>query len=165
MNPIDYQRVVLTHAVHAIACDGEIDPREISEIRRLVTQTPYFDALDAEVEITTVLNELRNEGSRAVERHLRQLGESTFSERHRMRLLEVLLHVVHADGVISEPERIYLQRVRAALDVTMSELVVHFPTRLALLAPPSSITYDTVTEFTLPDSMPDTSQFLGRSDK
>lgn len=159
MDPTEYQRLVLTHAVHAIACDGEIHPQEVDEIRRMVRETPYFDVLDAEREVAAALEGLR-EGSRTVERQLAVLAEQGLSEPQRIRLLEVLLHAVHADGAVSSPEKAYLQRVRSALGIGTGELVRHFPTRLTLLSPTPGASFEEVVEFTLPDTIPDTTSFF-----
>lgn len=155
-----YQRLLLQQALHVMACDGHVDAREIDEFRRLTGTTPYFDELDVEQEVTEALQTLEERGPAAVEDSLEQLRSEDLSDRQRLRLLEILLHVVHADDSIEAEECEYLQRTRDALGIPIADVAAHFPTRFSVFVPGAGDSFVAGTPFRLPDVLPDVSDLV-----
>jgi uncharacterized tellurite resistance protein B-like protein len=164
MNLIEYQRLVLVNALNVIACDGDIDDREVEELRRMTTATPYFDELNVEEELAAALRALSEGGPGAIDRALEDLCSAEMTDRQRLKLLEVLLRVIHADDVVREAECAYLQRAREALEVPIEVLARHFPTRFALFMPGAGSGFQAGRPFAFPDNLPDISHFLGEQD-
>ncbi|MGH7472183.1 MAG: TerB family tellurite resistance protein [Longimicrobiales bacterium] len=158
-----YQRLALQHALHAIACDGKIHAREVEELRRLTTNTPYFDELDAEAELTSALDVLAKHGVVAITEALGRLATEDLTPRQRVKMLEVLLHVVDADDAAEPAECAYLQQTQAALGVSVEEVAKHFPSHFSLFMPGSTQSFRAGPGFTLPDMLPDASAFLTAS--
>ena len=46
MEAIDYKNILLETAVSAIACDGDIDKREIEALKNIEKNSPYFSSED-----------------------------------------------------------------------------------------------------------------------
>ena len=46
MNTIDYKNLLLKTAVAAISCDGDIDDREIEELKNIEKSSAYFSSED-----------------------------------------------------------------------------------------------------------------------
>lgn len=156
-----YQGLLLEQALHAMACDGHIDAREVDEFRRLTTTTPYFDELNVEHALRGALRRLQDGGTRAVDQALDGLRDVDLSERQRFRLLEVLLYMVHADGSVEAAECEYLQRTRDALGISVDAVARHFPTRFSLFMPGAGGSFQAGDSFRLPDSLPNVSDFIG----
>jgi uncharacterized tellurite resistance protein B-like protein len=160
MDLIEFQRMSLVHTLHVVACDGDFDPREVDEIRRMTTATPYFSELDPERELAEALEALRTGGAALIDRTLGDLSARAVPQKQMLKLLEVLLHAVHADDLVHESERLYLQRVREALRISVAEVAAHFPNRFALFVPGAGSSFQGPPDFQMPVSLPDASQFL-----
>jgi uncharacterized tellurite resistance protein B-like protein len=160
MDLSDYQRLLLKHALYIMACDGDVDAREVQEIRRFTTDTPFFDGLDVEQELTTALNELNSGGAAAIEAALQELPDQQVNDRQRQRLLDVLLQVVDADGAVQDSERVYLQRVRAALKVPVEEVARRYADRFALFVPGATAAFGAASSFALPAALPAAPDFF-----
>ena len=130
----------------------------------MATATPYFDELDVEQELAAALKHLSEHGRGGIEKALEDLTGAAISERQRLRLLDVLLHVVHADETVEEAERAYLQSAREALGIAVEELAQHFPARFAIFVPGSGAKFQMAAVFKLPETLPDTSRFLNAND-
>jgi hypothetical protein len=133
----------------------------VDELRRLTGTTPYFDELDVPVELAGALETLRHRGVAAITSALEHLRTEELSERQRFKLLEVLLHVVHADEAVDEAECAYLQQTQGALGLAAQDVARHFPTRFALFMPASAHSFRTAQGYKIPDTLPDSSAFLG----
>ena len=133
MNHTDYQRLLLTHAVHAMACDGDIHAEEVAAIQRLVRSTPYFEDIDTAAETEGAVATLRSEGSGAIHSAVAALSDADLTAVQQKRLLEVVLSIIQADHVVEDTERAYVGSVRDALGLTTTDLVTNFPTSLSLL--------------------------------
>ena len=133
MDTDTYQRLLLKHALHTMACDGEVHPEEIAQVRRLIADTPYFVDIDAAAEAEAVLSQLREGGMAEVDQAVGILDGADLDSSQRLRFMEVLLSVMDADDVVTGLEQHYLRRVRSALGVQTHDLVTHFPTRLSWL--------------------------------
>jgi len=46
MEAINYKNILLNTAVCAIACDGDIDAREIDALKNIEKNSPYFSSQD-----------------------------------------------------------------------------------------------------------------------
>lgn len=136
MDRTDYQRLLLKHAVHAMACDGEVHPDEVSEVRRLVDTTPYFEDVDVGEEMDATVATLRADGAGEVRSGVAALAGADLNRVQKLRVLEVLLSVVSADRVVGDEERSYVGAVREALGLTTADLVTRFPTDLGVLMSP-----------------------------
>jgi uncharacterized tellurite resistance protein B-like protein len=160
MEAHEYQRMVLVHALHIMACDGGIDDREVNEIRRMITDTPYFDELTMEEELGPALERLKAGGAEAIDEGFEELGRLGLPDRQRMRLLDVLLHVVHADETVNEAECTYLQRTQAALGLTVDDVAHQFPNNFSLFVPGAGRGFSVRPQFEIPIEFPDAGQFL-----
>jgi uncharacterized tellurite resistance protein B-like protein len=155
----DFQRTLLVHALHVIACDGEIDSREVEEIRRLTATTPHFSEIDTEQELTVALKHLRENGAVVIDEALTRLSSAVVTHRQSLKLLEVLLQVVHADDLVHEAERAYLQRTREALGLDVGEVAEQFTQYFSIFVRGSGSNFQEEKCFQLPASLPDASEF------
>jgi uncharacterized tellurite resistance protein B-like protein len=160
MDVIAFQRRLLVHALHVIACDGDVDPMEIKELRSLTSSSPHFSELEVERELAESLEALRAGGPAAIESALQELGRETVPRRMALRLLDVLLQVIHADGRVHDSERQYLQRAREALGIPLGEIAMEFPERFAMFVPGSGGAFQAAGAFHLPEALPDASEFF-----
>jgi uncharacterized tellurite resistance protein B-like protein len=150
-----YQRLALQHALHVIACDGEIHPSEVDELRRLAEDTPYFDEIDSDAELAGALAELRSRGVDAITAGLDRLSNEDLTPRQRLKMLEILLRVVHADDNVEPAECAYLQQAQGALRVTTEEIAKHYPAHFSLFMPGAAQSFRSGPGFKLPDSIPE----------
>lgn len=150
-----FQRMLLDASVLAMGCDGDVDPREVSAIRELAQSAPYFEGIETNKEIDSVLSNLREKGIQAIEDFLDTVIEATLSEKQERRMFEVLLQVVEADGEVRPKEKRFLAEIRDALGTDEALFVRHFPTHLSTLSGLSAGAGTTPTPFADLPKLPD----------
>ena len=123
MSQLDFTRLLFRAAFCVMACDGEIDDREIEELRLINEKTRYFAGLDLEAEIQNMLGELRCMGRRFVQNLFRAIEVMELNVVQELRLLEVCTRIVNADEKVEENEVRFLRCLRQELAVH-DELVV-----------------------------------------
>jgi uncharacterized tellurite resistance protein B-like protein len=134
MKPIDFKKILFKGAFSVAACDGEIADSEIAELKEIMQNSLYFDGLDYESEIKSAFEDIKTNGSKAIQNFFNNLKNIDLSERQEFQLLEVLIKVVQADGHIAESELHFLHSVKINLkQVTDEKIVSKLPKHLNLL--------------------------------
>lgn len=143
-----FQGVLLDAAILAMGCDGDVDAREVSAMRELAESAPYFEGIETDKEIDSVLSNLREKGIQAIGDFLDTVRELSLSENEERRMFEVLLRVVEADGEVRPEEKSFLADIQSALGTDEALFVKYFPTHLSTLSGLSAGAEETPTAFT-----------------
>lgn len=133
MDTTGFRKTLLRSAVFAMACDGEVHEDEVSSIKKMASESAYFEDLEAAPEARGALDEVAEEGEQAIENHLDELTDLSLTEKQERLVYEVLIQVVYADDKVHPSEREFLKRVKGALETEEQTLIVNFPTHLDLL--------------------------------
>jgi uncharacterized membrane protein YebE (DUF533 family) len=110
-----FKELLLKIAVCAIACDGDIDDREIKALHKIEKKSPYFSALD--------LSEILNKSLEACSKDLHTfknnvfeiLEENTLNIVQELTVLEISLRIIAADEIEEDREKDFLNDLRSHL--------------------------------------------------
>lgn len=134
MKPIDFKKILFKGAFTVAACDGEIDETEVATLKEMMTHSLYFEGLDYDSEIKNAFDDIKTNGSKAIQDFFINLKNADFSERQEFQLLEVLIKLVEADGHVADSELHFLHNVKVNLkQVTDAKIVTKLPKHLNLL--------------------------------
>ena len=96
-----------------MACDGELHDKELAEIKSIAEGSIYFDGMDYEKEIGSLIDNFKSHGITSVTNFYKTLETTEFENTEEQHLLEVLIRIVEADDRVDENEVKFISKVRA----------------------------------------------------
>jgi len=100
-----------------MACDGEIEDREINEIRYMNDHAAYFSGVDLSEELDGLLDDLKEKGRFIVRDLLNSLEQMDLSTVQELLVLEVAFRVASADDRLDENEVKLIRILRSKLNL------------------------------------------------
>ena len=128
-----FQDLLLKSAVSVIACDGNIDETEISEIRNIAENEIYFMGYDYEKPLETHLQTIKEKGTSAINDYLRELANANLNENQELLLIEVLIRAIESDERVEPNEIKFLLMVKAKLKTSEETIITKFPKQMNYL--------------------------------
>lgn len=128
MKNLEFRKFLLKASFIMIACDGEISNSEIEELKMLTSKSIYFDGLDIEQELQSLLSQLKSQGQNFINEFLEQFQKIELLEKQEITLLDFLIKLIYADGKVDDNELYFLQKIKAQIKHLNDEkLIVNFP--------------------------------------
>lgn len=157
----DFQRLLFRTAFCVMACDGEIEDREVGEIRSMNEHAAYFNGVDLTDELDSLLGDLKEKGRLIVDDLFNSFESIELSTVQELLVLEVAFRVANADERTDENEVKLIRILR-------SKLRLHDPTILDRFGPvgylfdpeyaSNAISQEIDLEYSSSFAMPDTKQ-------
>jgi uncharacterized tellurite resistance protein B-like protein len=117
------KKIFLDIAVAAISCDGDIDEREITKLKEIEKNSPYFSEFD----LAEPLNESLENSMKDLKTFQNQLFFSIRSADlnivHQLSAIDISLEIISADNKIEQSEIEFIKLLRENLIVS-DELVL-----------------------------------------
>lgn len=117
MEQKELQKLLLETIICAIACDGDIDDREIVELHKMIDQALYFKGLEIDNFLDDLIQSVKSDGRAFLGDYFKRLKETELSPIQELLVLEVVLRIIQADERIDDNEIAFLKLVRANLKV------------------------------------------------
>lgn len=130
----DFKKVLFKGAFSVMACDGDVAESEVAEMKEMLSNSPYFDGLDHEVEMKAAFDDIKSNGTKSIENFFKLLKSSELSERQEYQLVEVLVRMVEADGKVEDSELFFMHNIKSSLkQLTDEKIIINFPRHIDLL--------------------------------
>lgn len=133
MKNTDFKAFLFKSAVMAMACDGDIAEKEITEIKKIVASEIYFMGYAYEEPLKSNIENIKTNGKNAINQYLQEIVANDLNENQELLLIEVILKIFHADDKIEEREIKFLQMVKSRLKSDEQTLIVRFPNHIEYL--------------------------------
>lgn len=117
MELIKFKELLLKVAVCAIACDGDIDDREIEALHKIEKKSPYFSALDLSEVLEKSLETCSNDLNAFKINVFRILDDNTLNIVQELSILEISLRIIAADEIEEDREKTFINDLRTHLEV------------------------------------------------
>ena len=117
MDKIKFKRLLFNVACGAVSCDGDIDEREIRELKHIDKSTAYFDDIDLSNDLDRFFENFKDDSGKTIDDVISKLQYENLNPVQEMLILEVSLRLIYADTVVHEKEKEYIQKVRSCLDI------------------------------------------------
>lgn len=117
MDKVEFKKILFKVAFCTMACDGDIDDREVEEMKIMDKKTSFFESIDLSDELEHLLNELNNKGSKIITDLFEELKKHELNTIQELILLEVALRIINADEKHDENEIKFIHLLRAKLKV------------------------------------------------
>mgnify|MGYP001475012257 FL=1 len=112
-----FKEVLLKVAVCAIACDGDIDDREIEMLHKIEKESPYFSALNLSDILEKFLDSCKKDLNTFKNNLLDILKGNTLNIVQELTILEISLRIIAADEIEEDSERAFINDLRVHLDL------------------------------------------------
>ena len=119
----DINSILLKTAFACMACDGDIDQKEVELLRSLQREQNLFGEIDIENHLEIFLG-LINENSNAFIRgFFHQLNELSLTEEMELKIIEVAISTIKADDKIEYSEIKFFKVIRSKLNIQTSKIL------------------------------------------
>lgn len=124
----EFKKILFKGAFSVMACDGEVAEAEVSEMKEMMSNAPYFDGLEHDAELKTAFEDIKVNGTKSIESFFQLLKSSQLSEKQELQLVEVLIRMINADGKVEDSELHFMHKIRSSLtQLSDINIIVHFP--------------------------------------
>ncbi|RIV31534.1 TerB family tellurite resistance protein [Flagellimonas lutimaris] len=117
METIQFNRLLLKTAFSCMACDGDIDKREIRLIRQLHHDSNIFGDMDMDKELESLLLEINKDGLRFLKDYFSELIDHKLSQSDELKLIEVAIATIKADEKVEYSEIKFFKVIRSKLNI------------------------------------------------
>lgn len=117
MDKNKFKKILFKVAFCTMACDGDIDQKEINELRIMDKNTSYFAEIDLSEELKQLANDFKNKGTKVIEELFVNLRETKLNPIQELLILEVALRIIYADERIDENEVKFVNFLRSKLEL------------------------------------------------
>ena len=123
MKTSNFKEILLNVAVCAIACDGDIDEREINALKKIEKDSRYFSAVD----LSEVLEKSLKSCMKNIEKYKNgvysMLKKANLNLVQELTILEISLRIIAADEKELDSEKEFINTLRAYLDI--EDFLIH----------------------------------------
>jgi len=123
MEQISLNKLLLRTAFSCMACDGDIDKREVVLIKTMHQQKKIFGEIDINQELDNLLLEINRDGHKALRNYFNDLTSAVLSEQDELKLIEVAIDTIKADDKIEYSEVKFFKVIRSKLKIE-NELIL-----------------------------------------
>ena len=123
METLQFDKLLLKTAFSCMACDGDIDKREIKLIKRLHKEKKTFGDLDVNTEMDNLLIAINKDGHQFMRDYFDELTTSNLTESNELNLIEVAIDTIKADEKVEYSEIKFFKVIRSKLKID-NELIL-----------------------------------------
>ena len=122
MEAINYKNILLNTAVCAIACDGDVDAREIDALKNIEKNSPYFSSQDLSETLEKSLDKCSLDAIKFQKSIFSDIKKAKLNLVQELTLMEISLRIIAADKIEEDSEREFIINLRKCL--TISDLIL-----------------------------------------
>ena len=110
-----------------MACDGDIDKRELVLIKKMHLDTKIFGEIDINQELDDLLLEINRDGHKFMKNYFNELTSTELSEQDELRLIEVAINTINSDGKVEYSEIKFFKVIRSKLKIDNKQILTKHP--------------------------------------
>ena len=89
MDKIKFKRLLFNVACGAVSCDGDIDEREIRELKHIDKSTAYFDDIDLSNDLDRFFENFKDDSGKTIDDVISKLQYENLNPVQEMLILEI----------------------------------------------------------------------------
>lgn len=127
MKQINLNNLLLKTAFSCMACDGEIDKREVALIKTIHREKKVFGEIDINQELNNLLLEINRDGYKFLRNYFNELTSTELSEQDELKLIEVAIKTIKADDMVEYSEVKFFKVIRSKLKIDNETILSIYP--------------------------------------
>ncbi len=117
MDKIKFKELLMNISICAIACDGDIDEREIEALKNIEKNTPYFSGIDLSKKLESSLKNCLTDLDKFQNDIFNKLESAKLNIVQELMILEISMRIISADQIELEIEKEYINNLRKYLQI------------------------------------------------
>lgn len=110
-----------------MACDGDIDKREVVLIKTMHQEKKIFGEIDINQELENLLLEINRDGHKFLKSYFNELTSTELSEQDELKLIEVAIDTINADDKVEYSEVKFFKVIRSKLKIDNEPILAKHP--------------------------------------
>jgi uncharacterized tellurite resistance protein B-like protein len=127
METINFDKLLLKTAFSCMACDGDIDKREVKLIKKLHKENKTFGEIDLNTELDTLLLAINKDGHQFLKNYFSELTSFELSEANELKLIEVAIDTIKADDKVEYSEIKFFKVIRSKMKIEDEPILEKHP--------------------------------------
>jgi len=112
-----FNDLLLKTAFSCMACDGDIDKREVILIKQLSNDTKVFGEIDINEKLDELLLLINKDGNQFLKDYFSELTSTELTEKEELKIIEVAIDTIKADDKIEYSEIKFFKVIRSKLAI------------------------------------------------
>lgn len=100
-----------------MACDGDIDKREVILIKNLHKEKQTFGEIDINAELDTLLLSINHDGHQFLKQYFNEITSAELTQDDELKLVEVAIDTIKADEKVEYSEIKFFKVIRSKLKI------------------------------------------------
>ncbi|MCB0742355.1 MAG: hypothetical protein KDC67_00505 [Ignavibacteriae bacterium] len=127
METLHFNKLLLKTAFSCMACDGDIDKREVKLIKQLQKERKTFGEIDINAELDTLLLAINKDGHQFLKGYFNELTNTELTEANELKLIEVAIDTIKADEKVEYSEIKFFKVIRSKLKIDNEPILEKHP--------------------------------------
>jgi uncharacterized tellurite resistance protein B-like protein len=127
METLHFNKLLLKTAFSCMACDGDIDKREVKLIKQLQKERKTFGEIDINAELDTLLLAINKDGHQFLKGYFNELTTTELTEANELKLIEVAIDTIKADEKVEYSEIKFFKVIRSKLKIDNEPILEKHP--------------------------------------
>lgn len=127
METLQFNKLLLKTAFSCMACDGDIDKREINLIKRLHKENKTFGEIDVNAEMDNLLIAINRDGHHFMRVYFNELANAGLTEANELKLIKVAIDTIKADEKVEYSEIKFFKVIRSKLKINNEPILEKHP--------------------------------------
>lgn len=127
METLHFNKLLLKTAFSCMACDGDIDKREVKLIKQLQKERKTFGEIDINAELDILLLAINKDGHQFLNGYFNELTTTELAEADELKLIEVAIHTIKADEKVQYSEIKFFKVIRSKLKIDNEQILEKHP--------------------------------------
>lgn len=127
MDTKQFNKLLLKTAFSCMACDGDIDKREVKLIKQLQKEHKTFGEIDINAELDTLLLAINKDGQQFLKAYFNELTSAELTEANELKLIEVAIDTIKADEKVEYSEIKFFKVIRSKLKIDNEPILEKHP--------------------------------------
>jgi len=127
METLHFNKLLLKTAFSCMACDGDIDKREIKLIKRLHKENKTFGEIDVNAEMDNLLIAINKDGHQFLKDYFTELTTTELTEANELNIIEVAIDTIKADEKVEYSEIKFFKVIRSKLKIDNDQILEKHP--------------------------------------
>jgi len=122
-----FNNLLLKTAFSCMACDGDIDKREVKLLKTLSNEKKEFGEIDINSELDVLLLAINKDGHQFLRDYFTELTSTELSEDEELKLVEVAIDTIKADDKVEYKEIKFFKVIRSKLNISDKQILSIHP--------------------------------------
>lgn len=127
METLHFNKLLLKTAFSCMACDGDIDKREVKLIKQLQKERKTFGEIDINTELDTLLLAINKDGHQFLKGYFNELTNTELTEANELKLIEVAIDTIKADKNVEYSEIKFFKVIRSKMKIDNEPILEKHP--------------------------------------